>query len=119
MARWCNQPNFFKKKSFREFCLANQAYKKNQDTNGATYQSMLDFEEKFPEIAAKYFDLRFDQENLYAIQYGYETRFVKVVFCKRISKEQWGCHTSFSDKKHFVLEGFIYSTLNYKSLYLQ
>lgn len=24
-----------------------------------------------------------------------ETRFVKVVFCKRISKEQWGCHTSF------------------------
>lgn len=25
----------------------------------------------------------------------YETRFVKVFFCKRISKEQWGCHTSF------------------------
>ena len=24
-----------------------------------------------------------------------ETRFVKVVFCKRISKEQRGCHTSF------------------------
>lgn len=25
LARWCNQPQFYKKKSFREFCEANQA----------------------------------------------------------------------------------------------
>lgn len=61
LARWCNQPSFFKKKSFREYCYANQAYKKNQDTMCSTLSSMLEFEKDFPEIAAKYFDIRFDR----------------------------------------------------------
>lgn len=61
MARWCNQPRFFKKKSFRQFCEANQAYHKTEGTLCAAMKSMVDFEEEFPEIAKKYFDLRFDQ----------------------------------------------------------
>ena len=65
IARWCNQPQFFKKKSFRQFCEANQDYHKNPETTCAAYQSMLDFEKVHPDIAKKYFDLRFDKENQY------------------------------------------------------
>ena len=65
LARWCNQPSFFKKKSFRQFCESNQTYHKNPETICAAYQAMLDFEKAHPDIAKKYFDLRFDQENQY------------------------------------------------------
>lgn len=65
LARWCNQPQFFKKKSFRQFCEANQDYHKNPKTMCAAYQAMLDFEKAHPDIAKKYFDLRFDEENQY------------------------------------------------------
>ncbi len=63
IARWCNQPQFFKKKSFRQFCEANQDYHKNKKTTCAAYQSMIDFESVFPDLAEKYFDLRFDGGN--------------------------------------------------------
>lgn len=65
IARWCNQPQFFKKKSFRQFCEANQDYHKNPKTVCASYKAMLDFEATYPDIAMKYFDLRFDEENKY------------------------------------------------------
>lgn len=64
IARWCNQPNFFKKKSFREFCEANQAYHKNRDTLCSAYKAMTEFEREFPDIAARYFDLRFEEESM-------------------------------------------------------
>lgn len=64
IARWCNQPQFFKKKSFREFCEANQRYHKNKDTYCSAYQAMTDFEQEFPEIAARYFDVRFEEESM-------------------------------------------------------
>lgn len=64
IARWCNQPQFFKKKSFRDFCETNQLYHKTEGTNCSAYQAMLDFERAFPEIAARYFDLRFEEENM-------------------------------------------------------
>lgn len=63
LARWCNQPQFLKKKSFREFCVANQHYHKNPNTICSAYSSMQDFESKFPGIADKYFDIRFDQQD--------------------------------------------------------
>lgn len=69
LARWCNQPSFFKKKSFREYCEANEVYHrkntKNVSSNCSCYQAMLDFEAEFPEIAKKYYDLRFDKLNQY------------------------------------------------------
>lgn len=82
LARWCNQPQFFKKKSFREFCEANQFYKKNQETNCAAYQTMLDFEKEFPQIAKKYFDLKFEQQNVYKKQYGYGRKYTNKPECK-------------------------------------
>ena len=58
LARWCNQPQFLKKLSFRQFCLQCQEYHKS-DTLCAPMKAMTEFENKFPEIAAKYFDLEY------------------------------------------------------------
>ncbi|WP_297638634.1 hypothetical protein [uncultured Clostridium sp.] len=81
LARWCNQPNFFKKKSFREYCIANQEYHTNKETNCAAYQVMLDFEKKHPEISEKYFDLKFEEENIYRFQYGFGRRYANKPVC--------------------------------------
>lgn len=88
IARWCNQPQFFKKKSFRQFCEANQDYHKNKDTICAAYQSMIDFESMFPDIAEKYFDLRFDEENLYGNTYGYGRKYANKQTCKTCTEQQ-------------------------------
>ncbi len=60
IARWCNQPRFYKKMSFRQFCEANQKYHKNPKTLCSTLQTLRDFESVYPDIAARYFDLRFE-----------------------------------------------------------
>ncbi len=54
LARWCNQPNIFKKKSFRDFCEAN-------GSNSSAMRYLNHFQDNYPEIAGKYFDLRYDQ----------------------------------------------------------
>lgn len=59
LARWCNQPNQFKKKSFREFCLTN-------GVNSSSVRYMNEFAAKFPEIALKYFDLKYEGLNMYS-----------------------------------------------------
>ena len=53
LARWCNQPNFFKKKSYREYCEEN-------GENSSTMRYLKEFEHDYPDIAAKYYDLRYD-----------------------------------------------------------
>lgn len=58
LARWMNQPQFYKKMSFREFCERNQFYCKT-DRICSSMQSMNDFENEFPSIAKKYFDLKY------------------------------------------------------------
>ena len=63
LARWCNQPSFFKKKSFREFCLANQ--KENSSKECATIKYMKEFENKHPDIANEFFDLKYEIESTY------------------------------------------------------
>lgn len=89
LARWCNQPSFYKKMSFRQYCVRNEEYhqgiqdltpkgkynKKLKIPKGylkkgkysSCYQTMLDFEAEFPEIAKKYFDLRFEELNPYKL----------------------------------------------------
>ena len=52
LARWCNQPSFFKKKSFRDFCEIN-------GLNSACYRYMVNFEKQHPEIK-KYFDMKYE-----------------------------------------------------------
>ena len=53
IASWCNQVNFFKKKSFREFCFI-----KGENTSTARY--FKEYENKHKEIADKYFDMKFE-----------------------------------------------------------
>jgi len=61
LARWGNQPNIFKKMSFRQFCQANQELHKNKDTLCSAMKAMVEFENEHPEIADRYFDLRFEE----------------------------------------------------------
>ncbi|MCI7605226.1 MAG: hypothetical protein MSS69_00545 [Spirochaetales bacterium] len=60
LARWANQPSFLKKKSFRQYCEANQEYAANPKELCASMRALIDFEKENPDIAKKYFDLRFD-----------------------------------------------------------
>ena len=59
LARWANQPSMFKKQSFRQFCETNQQFHKSE-TLCAPMRAMRDFENKCPEIAAQYFDIRYE-----------------------------------------------------------
>ena len=59
LARWGNQPSIFKKMSFRQFCEANQAERKTDNICSAM-RAMTYFEKKNPEIAKRYFDIRYD-----------------------------------------------------------
>ena len=64
IARWCNQPQLFKKKSFREYCQLCESYranvKKPKKNHCNLYQAMIDFEAAYPDIAAKYFDIKLE-----------------------------------------------------------
>ena len=51
LARWCNQPSFLKKKSFREFAVAS---------GGVSIRYAEAFEAEYPEIAAAYFDMKWE-----------------------------------------------------------
>lgn len=57
LARWCNQPSFFKKKSFREYAEIGNG------PGGAAARYAEEFEQQHPEIAAKYFDMKWDHFN--------------------------------------------------------
>lgn len=52
LVRWCNQPSFMRKKSFREFCFDTPGQNKSAPRYAA------DFERQHPEIAAEYFDMK-------------------------------------------------------------
>lgn len=89
LARWCNQPSFFKKMSFRQYCVRNEEYHQGiqhltpkgnynkilkiprgvqpKEKYCSCYQTMLDFEAEFPKIAEEYFDLRFEELNQHQV----------------------------------------------------
>lgn len=54
IARWCNQPSYIKKKSFREFVFDT----KGQGESAKRYAT--EFEERFPITAEKYFDMKWE-----------------------------------------------------------
>ena len=69
IAMWTNQPNIFKKFTFREFCMCKgmgdkytkykrdfNAYLKDGHSKGAAWRNMEQFESAFPDIAKEYFD---------------------------------------------------------------
>lgn len=64
IARWCNQPQFYKKMSFRQYCELNQEMKKTKGYCSA-YKAMLDFEKSYPDVAKKYFNMRFEEMRIF------------------------------------------------------
>ena len=60
IARWCNQPSFYKKKSLRQFAKMN-------GENSACYKYLSDFEKRFPAVAY-FYDLKFERSNEDGIQ---------------------------------------------------
>lgn len=56
IARWCNQPSFYKKKSLREFAICN-------GMKSSCYKYIDDFEQRYPEIAS-YYDLKYERNGL-------------------------------------------------------
>jgi hypothetical protein len=59
VTRWANQQNIVKKMSFREFCEREQELKVDQSKKCASLRSLNWFEEKYPEIASKYFNMKY------------------------------------------------------------
>lgn len=57
LARWCNQPSIFKKMSIREFAEAVQATARTNKLC-APKRYLAEFEEKYPDVAAKYFNMK-------------------------------------------------------------
>lgn len=55
LARWCIQVSLFKKKSIREFARMS-------GENSSAMKYLTEFENEHPDIAAKYFDMKFDNE---------------------------------------------------------
>ncbi len=66
LARWCNQPAFFKKLSFKEYCLRNQDYAKT-DRACASVRALNLLLDDAPHLQ-KYLDLKFLAER----SIGYE-----------------------------------------------
>ncbi len=59
LARWCNQPAFYKKKTYREFCIANQSPKSSTECSAVRYMKKL--EKDLPDVAEEYFDMRYSK----------------------------------------------------------
>ncbi len=118
LARWCNQPNFFKKMSFREFCVANQNYKKDKSKNCSAYQALIDFEASYPDIAKKYFDLRFDQESIYLTQYGYGRRYANKPLCADCKKRGlcWDAFLHGEKSKNELLKAYFTKEIDLECL---
>ncbi len=57
LARWCNQPNMFKTKSFREYCESNQLLIKT-DKICAPMQYLHKLEKDLPDVFEKYVDVK-------------------------------------------------------------
>lgn len=68
LARWCNQPQFFKKMSFREYVYSCQGLIKIKGYISSPLKTLLEFQDRFPDIADRYFDLKFSEQK-YVICY--------------------------------------------------
>jgi hypothetical protein len=64
IGRWANQPSFYKKMSLRHYIMVADG-KGKEDKMYSSKKYFLDFEEKYPEIAKEYFDMRFEDLNMY------------------------------------------------------
>lgn len=57
IARWCNQPQFYRYMSFWEFCYRNQSYWEQQ-TKGLDVPNQISFEEFEMRLKSRYYEKR-------------------------------------------------------------
>jgi hypothetical protein len=67
LARWCNQPSFFKKQSLNEYVYITDG-KGREEKDYASKRYMEEFKKHEPEIAKQYFDLKYEELNEYLIK---------------------------------------------------
>lgn len=75
LARWCNQPNFFKKKSYRQYCESN-------GEASATMRYMREFEHDWPDIAEAFYDLRWEDLRFSALHRQIFSAHSHMAFCR-------------------------------------
>ena len=64
LARWCNQPSFFKKESLREYVyVTDGSDRENKDYASKRY--IEQFEKEHPEVTKQYYDIKFENLNMY------------------------------------------------------
>lgn len=64
LARWCNQPSFFKKESLKEYVYITDGIGR-EDKQYASKRYIEDFQRQYPEIAKEYYDLKYEKLNIY------------------------------------------------------
>lgn len=64
LARWCNQPSFFKKESLREYVYITDGIGR-EDKDYAAKRYIEAFAKEYPEIAKQYYDIKFEELNIY------------------------------------------------------
>lgn len=113
LARWCNQPQFFKKMSFREFCIANQDYHKQKNTLCSALKAMVEFEEEYPEIAKKYFDLRYDKLNNYSTFLSYSRKITTP--CPNCGNDhiKWESIIAGKGSRKKIVKQYLYGSLDF------
>ena len=115
IARWCNQPQFYKKMSFKEFCERNQYYHPNPNTYCSAYKAMVDFEIENPDIAKKYFDLKYINENIYIVNYGFGQKYCNKPECKKC-KYSWNDILNQKFELKDVLQLYLTKEINIRCL---
>lgn len=68
LARWCNQPTFFKKESLREYVYITDSIGR-EDKQHASKRYVEAFQKDCPYIAKKYYDLKYENVNIYNKSY--------------------------------------------------
>ena len=66
VARWCNQPSYLKKESIREYAYITDSKGKSKPPASVRYLEQV--ENDFPDIAEKYFDMKFENLNKFRVE---------------------------------------------------
>lgn len=63
LSSWCNQPQFYHKMSYKEYCQANQDRTKSGVCS--TFKYSKELENKYPEISNEYYNIKYYELNKY------------------------------------------------------
>lgn len=67
LARWCNQPSYYKKESLTEYVyITDSIGRENKQHASKTY--LETFQKDYPDVAEKYYNLKFEELNKYKIE---------------------------------------------------